>query len=420
MSTDTGPDTELSSQWSNPGDILSLLLLIGGDIVQKAIAQIVGFHIKPFRKGPSIFLTPVAFSFGWVAYSFTSLMAIVGENRLMPDAPDVPSIVVNCDNAYTRENHSWLLGRILRDHEASHRVDWRKVSLRIDIFVATGIDKRPDIDPKWLVSWLVIMLQLVLAAVPWIIYGDWAILMVTFAGTVAALTVGMLPQWTGEKWASRRITTNKIVALTRGNGHHHVMLFINNKNNPPGWDVEALASSSGESYPETRWVCGVLAIWWVLLLITVSGLKAHSWFLIGVGGIGMLQNIYLAGASRKAGAFNFHFVPHPEYPVIEGLRLNQKSKVPLAELFQPGDEFVPEKEKIGGVMGALMALEERIPRAGASLMTVFFPGTLAYEPGRFKFQWEKDYWTGVFEKWEIPQGNGARGPPPVDAKGPRP
>src|SRR5436190_20883686 len=90
------PDLELRSQWSNPGDILSLLLLIGGDIVQKAIAQVVGVYVQPFKKGPRIFLTPVAFSFGWVAYSFNSLMSIVGDNQLMPDTPDHPAIVINC------------------------------------------------------------------------------------------------------------------------------------------------------------------------------------------------------------------------------------------------------------------------------------------------------------------------------------
>ncbi|RYP82884.1 hypothetical protein DL770_005491 [Monosporascus sp. CRB-9-2] len=37
---------ELQSQWANPGDILTLLLLIGGDIVQKAIAQLVGYKVR--------------------------------------------------------------------------------------------------------------------------------------------------------------------------------------------------------------------------------------------------------------------------------------------------------------------------------------------------------------------------------------
>lgn len=33
-----GPREELQEQWANPSDILSLLLLVGGDVVQKAIA----------------------------------------------------------------------------------------------------------------------------------------------------------------------------------------------------------------------------------------------------------------------------------------------------------------------------------------------------------------------------------------------
>ena len=117
------PAGNLRSQWSNPGDIMTLLLLIGGDTVQKAIAQLVGYTIKPFGKNsPRIGITPVAFSFGWVAYGFTSLLSAVGEKRLMPPA-DFPLIVVNCANAFPRENQSWALGRLLRDHETRHEVD---------------------------------------------------------------------------------------------------------------------------------------------------------------------------------------------------------------------------------------------------------------------------------------------------------
>ncbi|EEB99951.1 hypothetical protein MPER_00236, partial [Moniliophthora perniciosa FA553] len=61
--------------WKNPSDTLSILLIIGGDVVLKALAQLSG------RK-----LVPVAFSFGWVAYSFNTLMSIFGDGRLMPPA----------------------------------------------------------------------------------------------------------------------------------------------------------------------------------------------------------------------------------------------------------------------------------------------------------------------------------------------
>lgn len=46
-------EADLRGQWGNPRDILSLLLLVGGDVVQKAIAQLVGQHqVRPFgRRG---------------------------------------------------------------------------------------------------------------------------------------------------------------------------------------------------------------------------------------------------------------------------------------------------------------------------------------------------------------------------------
>ncbi|KAK1235127.1 hypothetical protein PQX77_001650, partial [Marasmius sp. AFHP31] len=69
----------LRDQWRDPEDILSILMIIGGDIVQSALAQLVSSHPRPF--------TPVAFSFGWVAYSFSAILSAVGSRRLVPD-PD--------------------------------------------------------------------------------------------------------------------------------------------------------------------------------------------------------------------------------------------------------------------------------------------------------------------------------------------
>jgi hypothetical protein len=63
---------QLRQQWINPGEILFLLFLIGADIIQKAIAQLAGRTVKPFAsKAPEIAVTPVAFSFGWVACGFS-------------------------------------------------------------------------------------------------------------------------------------------------------------------------------------------------------------------------------------------------------------------------------------------------------------------------------------------------------------
>jgi hypothetical protein len=43
----------LRSQWIAPGDVYSVLLIVGGDVVARALAQLAGSG-----------LTPVAFSFG--------------------------------------------------------------------------------------------------------------------------------------------------------------------------------------------------------------------------------------------------------------------------------------------------------------------------------------------------------------------
>ena len=109
-----GAASALKGQWQNPGDILSLLLLVGPDVVQKALAQLTGTVVAP-----------VAFSFGWVAYAFTSLALVFGselrgESRsielllmshedgcLMPAAED-SAILVNA-RGHQRDNSSWTI-----------------------------------------------------------------------------------------------------------------------------------------------------------------------------------------------------------------------------------------------------------------------------------------------------------------------
>lgn len=49
----------LRAKWTNPTDIFTILLIIGGEVVQVAMAQLCA--------GPVPYLTPVSFSFGWVS-----------------------------------------------------------------------------------------------------------------------------------------------------------------------------------------------------------------------------------------------------------------------------------------------------------------------------------------------------------------
>ena len=50
------PSREFWAQWKNPGDVFSVLLILGGDVVGRALAQLTGSRF-----------TPVAFSFGMLS-----------------------------------------------------------------------------------------------------------------------------------------------------------------------------------------------------------------------------------------------------------------------------------------------------------------------------------------------------------------
>jgi hypothetical protein len=314
---------ELRVQWSNPSDILSLLLLIGSDIVQKAIAQLIGYKIYlPGKEGLGLSIAPVAFSFGWVAYGFSNLLSAVGERTLMPTT-DCPSIVVTCSNGFFRETRPWALGRLLRDHEAKFEVDpkpqkegGRAESLRVDIF-ELGRTSSPSRDFAWWLGWATIAAQIGIAIPPWVLYDDWGIMMITLSGNLLAAITCALPQWVEEKWAGRTLEADKVTCLTRGNGHLHIMVFVGGKGS---WDLETLATGISVPRPETRWISLGLAILWTFLLISVSGLKEHAWFLVSIGGIGMLQNVFAAGTYRKPSASNFHITKFSRAPTIIGKR----------------------------------------------------------------------------------------------------
>ena len=405
----------LRSQWANPNQILSLLLLVGGDIIQTAIAQFVG--VRPLKWAEDISLTPVAFSFGWVAYAFLSMMAVIGDNRLMPAIPDCPSLVINCDNGYTRINHSWVLGRILRDHESRNppmqSSDGKNYSIRIDIFnVTSGPRETPELDWQWKFGWAVILTQQFVAFVPWVMYGDWAIFLVTVAGTLLALITSGLPQWSKEKWSTRPLKNPKTVCLTRGNGHHHVMVFICLQG---AWDFEAMASAAPAESRLTRVFLVLLAMGWTAILITVFALIHNAWFLFAIGGLGLLQNLHAAGATRNAGAFNVYLTPYKTRTIMgypkgeqepgDNDNSDEEMERPDLESAVPAQRpirYSEDKTEGEAVAGALMALEIELPKVGASLAAEFFPGRLEYSPGRYKYNWEKKFWKKAFRRFRRP------------------
>ncbi|KAI0824379.1 hypothetical protein BC628DRAFT_1279436, partial [Trametes gibbosa] len=329
------------SSWKSPDDILSILMIIGGDIVQRAVAQLAG-------SGPWHF-APVAFSFGWLAYSVSALTSAVGDGRLLPP-PDIPTYVVNARTGYVRENASWVLCRLMRDHE---KRTFKGGSLTVAFF-RTRSDAQAGVPARDWVYWsgvLVIFAQLAIALIPGALSGNWIVLIVTVGGTALALTASGLPQWREEKYAARTVDPVKgreVVCITRGNGSTFAMVVISNRT---GIRLEDLAGGRDKRRTSTAVMSAALCLLWVVLLLTVEGLSGDAWYLLAVGGLGMVQNVVAAGAQRSADALGFHFEPSTKADVV---RENK-------------------------VMQTLMSVEEKEPGVGLSMLPLFFPGDLRAE-----------------------------------------
>jgi hypothetical protein len=99
----------------------------------------------------------------------------------------------------------------------------------------------------------------------------------------------------------------------------------------------------------------MLAFLWLGFLITVTGIADDPWFLMAVGGIGMMQNVFVAGVPRKPGAFGLHL------------------------------EFADVVARVT-VMETLKEVERKYPGVGASLVDTFFPGKLRPQDAKW---WEE-------------------------------
>ena len=318
---------------------------------------------------------------GWVAYSISALVSAVGENKLMALDPDCKCKVIHGQSGFVKDNSSWIIGRIVRDFprwrhpdvevKTAEVLSQRREQLRVkdpnaelppiaglvvsvyqpSLTVKAGRVKRD------LVYWTgipVMVAQLGIAAIPCGLFGDWGILLITGCGIALSLATGLLPQWAKEKWACRPNAKHSFV-LTRGNGAQHAIVILGNG---LGFNLEDLASGQSNTLvvtnTPTRIALLALAAFWILLLITAAAQKTNTWFLLAVGGIGILQNIYVAGAPRNPENFGLPL----EYVTVFGN---------------------------ASVMETLSQVEEQYKDVGRSLLGEFFPRDLQEHE---KVRWE--------------------------------
>ncbi|KAG9237340.1 hypothetical protein BJ875DRAFT_481369 [Amylocarpus encephaloides] len=95
-------------QFTHPKGIIAVLLLIGGDIVQKAVAQSTGGKLPTDNLNLRL-ITPIVFSFGWVSFSFNAVASALGDGTYL-SPPDYPGYVITISSGDTRQNQSWVLG----------------------------------------------------------------------------------------------------------------------------------------------------------------------------------------------------------------------------------------------------------------------------------------------------------------------
>ncbi|KAJ8105435.1 hypothetical protein ONZ43_g7428 [Nemania bipapillata] len=272
-----GASAGFRTTWASPSTYaFTILLLVGGDVISMALAQLSG---------------------GWVSYATGAINAAVGQNKLMLPA-DTPCMVINAENKQSRGNGSWILGRVMRDFEY-----WMGRPVREKVTEVKKSKYQYDMDQAMKNGKDVQSVQ----------YPAHAGLVVSF-------------------WK------------TRGNGAQHALVI---EADGFGLNLEDLCTGFDNldepSIPvSTRFAVVILGVLWVVLLITSSAITNQSWYLIAVGLIGMLQNIFVAAWSRKPEAF--------------GLPLKFENVIGSPKVFT-----------------AITECEKAYPTVGRALVGTFFP-----------------------------------------------
>jgi len=170
---------------------------------------------------------------------------------------------------------------------------------------------------------VVLPMQLAVAAIPIITDRNWSILTMTAIGVVLAVMTGSMPEWRNEKFHCRKNSGLSYV-ITRGNGHRHVFVVLAD-DKKSGLYLDDLAGAVAHATPRTRFTSIVFAVLWIAFLIVAGGLKEHTWYLLAVGALGMIQNVAVAGLPRKSAS---HGIPLSEVKKTYGQRKQTDKRRP--------------------------------------------------------------------------------------------
>ncbi|KAF2118793.1 hypothetical protein BDV96DRAFT_472140, partial [Lophiotrema nucula] len=322
--------------------IISNLLILGGDQVHKALANVAGTELAHFN---------VPFSFGWLAQAVSAIGPVVAGQRNILPKPDVDSLVMNMGSGQSRKNQSFLLSRLLRDLEK--RAGPAIGSLQITVLESTGQlpnhgsampENVGEISSQYLAhraGMIATCLQFAIA-----ISTSEAVSFITVAATALAFLTSNLDAWKASKYIGRR-NGDETYALMRGNGHRHIFLIKNTSAN--ALNLEDLAASSVTKYnwfgSSDGYIVVFSALAWLALAIYACTLDKGIGGLIAIMAIGTVANILTASAARS--------------PAAHGIPLVQKST-------HSGEK----------VMTVLQELEDQEPGYGQHLLKTFFSGPL--------------------------------------------
>lgn len=287
-------------------------------------------------------------------------------------------MVVNTRTCYATPNYSWVLSRLIRDleywiprevdyvkarmseeHFRDHGIPMRVDPFRVLIFQSVPISNSTEGDVIYWIGLPLAVVQIGIATAPLVLHGEWLTLVVTLVGTCLAFGSGAIPQWRDEKLGFRLQTGNQSVSLFTGYGARNVLHILGCEGGP-----DFMAVASPYRTLTMRWTSRIMAIvfagLWVVLLISIAGYDQHTWYLLGIGLIGLVHNVLAASLPRKPGPC--------------GIRLEYV-------------ETIMERK----VMDVLLTLEGKYPNAGRSLLDHFFPSGLAARETRIWDYAERRY-----------------------------